>query len=153
MIGSTSDLTGTLEIDLDDPTQTLISPIQIDARTLATDNRFRNRSLSRFILQSNRDEYQYITFTPTAITGLPAAAQAGDVLELEVTGDLQIRDITQLVTFATTVTATTTSLLTGFATTTVQRADFELTIPEVEGVADVTEEVRLELDFVAVAQE
>jgi hypothetical protein len=41
----------------------------------------------------------------------------------------------------------------GLAQTVVERADFELTIPNVEGVADVTEEVRLELEFVATASE
>jgi polyisoprenoid-binding protein YceI len=153
VIGSTSDVTGTLEINLVNPAQTVISPIQINAATLATDNRFRNRSISRFILQSNRPEYQTITFTPTAVSGLPSAAQAGDVLALEVAGDLQIRAAVQPVTFAVTVTATSASRLTGVAVATVQRADFGLTIPEVDGVADVTEAVRLELEFVAAALE
>lgn len=153
VIGSTSEVSGTLDVDLGDPAQTQIGPIRVNARSLATDNRFRNRSLSRFILQSNQDAFQYITFTPTAIAGLPAAAQAGDVMELQVTGDLQIRDITQPVTFTTVVTATSASQINGFASTTVQRADFGLTIPKVDGVADVTEEVRLEVEFVALAAE
>jgi polyisoprenoid-binding protein YceI len=149
VIGVTTEVTGTIEVDLDDPAQTTISPIQINARSLATDNRFRNRSVNRLILQSNRDEYQYITFTPTAIQGLPAEATVGETLSLQVTGDLQIRDIVQPVTFTVTVTADSPTQLTGLAQATVQRGDFELTIPNVEGVADVTEEVTLELEFVA----
>jgi polyisoprenoid-binding protein YceI len=84
---------------------------------------------------------------------LPDEANVGDTLTLQITGDLKIREIVQPVTFEATVTADSESQVTGLAQTTVQRADFELTIPQVEGVADVTEEVRLELQFVAVAGE
>jgi polyisoprenoid-binding protein YceI len=153
VIGRTIEVTGSIEIDLNDPTQTIVNEIQINARSLATDNRFRNRSLNRLILQSNRDEYQFITFTPTTIEGLPSAANVGETLPLQITGDLKIRDIVQPVTFAVTVTADSPTQLTGLAQATVQRADFDLTIPKVEGVADVTEEVRLELEFVAIASE
>ena len=153
VVGVTGDVSGTISIDLTDPTQTTIGPVQVNARTLATDNRFRNRSVNRLILQSNRDEYQYITLTPTAVTGLPAAATVGAPLNLEVTGDLQIRDIVQPATFAVTVTAVSETRIEGLAVGTVQRADFGLTIPNVEGVADVSEAVRLELTFVAVAEE
>ena len=151
--GRTSEVTGQIEVDLADPTQTTISTIEINARSLATDNRFRNRSLNRLILQSNRDEFQFITFTPAEIEGLPAEATVGDTLTLQVTGDLKIREIVQPVTFEVTVTADSETQLTGLAQTTVQRSDFELKIPNVDGVADVTEEVRLELEFVAIASE
>lgn len=151
--GVTNEVTGTIEVNLDDPTQTSVSVIQINARSLATDNRFRNRSVNRLILQSNRDEYQFITFTPTAIEGLPSIAAAGDTFSFQIVGDLKIREITQPTAFEVTVTADSETQLSGLAQTTVQRADFELTIPNVEGVADVTEEVRLELEFVATAGE
>lgn len=153
VVGVTGDVSGTIRIDLADPTRTTIGPVQVNARTLATDNRFRNRSVNRLILQANRDEYQYITLTPAAVTGLPAAAAVGETMNLEVTGDLQIRDIVQPATFAVTVTAISETRLEGLAVGTVQRADFGLTIPNVEGVADVSEAVRLELAFVAVAEE
>lgn len=149
VIGSTTEVSGTIEVDLDDPTKTQMGPVQINARSLATDNRFRNRSVNRLILQSNRDEYQYITFTPTAIEGLPTEANVGEPLALQVTGDLKIRDVVQPVTFAVTVTAESPTQLTGIGQTTVQRADFDLTIPSVQGVADVTEDVTLQLEFVA----
>ena len=153
VVGSTADVSGTITVDLADPTHTTVGPIRVNARTLATDNRFRNRSLTRLILQANQDAYQYITLTPTQIEGLPATAVAGEPLDLQVTGDLQIRDIVQLVTFSVTVTPTSESQLEGLAVATVQRADFDLNIPNVEGVADVTQDVRLELQFVAVAEE
>jgi polyisoprenoid-binding protein YceI len=151
--GRTTEVSGEIQVNLSDPTQTTVSEIQINARSLATDNRFRNRSINRLILQSNRDEYQFITFTPTAIEGLPSAAAAGDTFAFQITGDLKIREIVQPTTFDVSVTADSDTQITGLAQTVVTRAAFELTIPNVEGVADVTDEVRLELEFVATASE
>lgn len=153
VVGRTNEVSGTIAINLADPTQTTVGVISINARSLATDNRFRNRSVNRLILQSNRDEYQYITFTPTSIDGLPAAAAVGDSFSFQIMGDLKIREIVQPTTFEVTVTADSNTQISGLAQTVVQRADFELTIPNVEGVADVTEEVQLELEFVAAASE
>lgn len=149
--GRTNGVSGQINIDMADPTKTTVGPIQIDARTLATDNRFRNRSINRFILQSNQDQFQYITFTPTSITGLPSSAKAGDNLTFQVTGDLKIRDTTKPVTFELTVKADSPTQISGLAKSTVQRSDFGLEIPQVTGVADVAEQVQLELQFLAKA--
>jgi len=149
--GRTNGVSGQINIDMADPTKTTVGPIQIDARSLATDNRFRNRSISRFILQSNQDQYQYITFTPTSIKGLPASAKAGDSLTFQITGDLKIRDATKPVTFDVTLKADSPTQVSGLAKATVQRSDFGLEIPQVTGVADVTEQVQLELQFLAKA--
>jgi polyisoprenoid-binding protein YceI len=151
--GRTNELTGTISIDVNNPANTTVSAIQINARALATDNRFRNRSINRLILQSNQDQYQYITFTPTAITGLPASAKAGDTFAFQITGDLKIRDVVQPVTFDVSVTADSDTQISGLAKTVIQRATFDLNIPKVEGVADVTEDVQLELQFVATTGE
>src|SRR4051794_17314908 len=45
--GRTNGVSGQISIDMTDPTKTTVGPIQIDARSLETDNRFRNRSISR----------------------------------------------------------------------------------------------------------
>lgn len=153
VVGRTSEVSGQIEIDPTHPAQSSVGEIQINARSLVTDNRFRNRSLSRMILQSNRDEYQFITFTPTTIEGLPDTAGAGDTFEFQITGDLKIREVVQRVTFDVSITADSETEISGLAGATVLRSDFELTIPNVDGVADVTDEVRLELEFVATADE
>jgi hypothetical protein len=44
------------------------------------------------------------------------------------------------------------SQIAGTATATVKRSDFNLTIPSVPNVANVGEEVTLQIDFVATAQ-
>ena len=149
--GVTSQITGTLAIDPVEPAKTTVGTITIDARDLRTDRDLRNRAIRRFILESNKDEYHYITFTPTAITGLPAKAGAGDTFTFQIAGDLKIKDVSKPVTFDVEVKADSASEITGLAKATIKRSDFNLSIPSAPGVADVTDDVRLELAFTAKA--
>lgn len=149
--GVTSQITGTLAIDIADPAKTTVSTITIDARDLRTDRDLRNRAIRRFILESNKDEYRFITFTPTGITGLPAQAGAGDTFTFQIAGDLQIKDVTKPVTFDVEVKADSDTEITGLAKATIKRSDFNLSIPSAPGVADVTDDIRLELAFTAKA--
>lgn len=153
VIGTTSQVSGEVIVNPADPTQAQISPIQVNARDLTTDDDRRNGAIRRFILQSNQDEYQFIVFQPTTIEGLPDSVAIGEPFEFRVTGDLKIRDITNPVTFDMTVTANSETELSGSGVTTVLRSDYGLNIPSVPSVADVSEEVRLEIDFIAAAVE
>jgi polyisoprenoid-binding protein YceI len=152
VIGMTSHLSGEFNVDPANPGNTSISSIQIDARSFVTDNERRDIAVRRFILQSDRDEYQFITFTPVEITGLPESSSVGDELTFQVSGDLQIRDVVHAATFDVTVTAVSAKELTGVARAVVMRPDFELTIPQVPSVANVSEDVSLELSFTARSQ-
>lgn len=152
VVGVTRLVDGSITTDPTDLSQTSISTIQIDASNLTTDSDMRNGAIRRFVLQSANEAYRYITFQPTAIEGLPAEAQPGDQFSFTISGDLKIRDITQPVTFSVDATADSATQISGLATTMVTRAAYQLTIPSVPSVANVSDEVRLELAFVAVAQ-
>jgi polyisoprenoid-binding protein YceI len=152
VVGTTPQVTGEIRVDLADLTKTTIGPIQIDARDFTTDSDMRNRALRRFVLQSSRDEFRYIVITPTTVTGLPSTAKAGDTLDLKIAGDLTVSGVTKPVTFATTVKVDADNQLSGVAKTQVLRSDYNLQIPNVPSVANVTDEVQLELQFVANAQ-
>jgi polyisoprenoid-binding protein YceI len=147
VVGSTDQVSGEIAADLDDLSSAEAGLIQINARTFATDNNFRNRALNNKILNSG--EYEFITFEPTAVNGLPSSAAVGDALEFSIDGDLTIRDITLLVTFAVSASPVSETQLAGSASTTVNWTDFDLKIPSVQNVADVEEEVELYIDFVA----
>jgi len=151
VIGTTTAVEGSLTVDPADPASASIAPIRIDATTLATDSSRRNGAIQRWILESDQEAYQYIVFTPTSIEGLPAAVNVGDTFEFTVTGDLTIRDITNEETFTLTVTANSATELAGLGQTTITRGDYDLTIPSVPSVANVAEEVPLEIEFTAVA--
>lgn len=147
VVGTTDQVAGELAVDLSNPTATQVGVIQINARTLATDNNFRNRAIQNEILDTGA--YEFITFTPTAVTGLPESVNVGATVTFTIIGDLTIRDVTNQVTFTVQATAVSDTQLVGTATATVTRGDYGLQIPSVPNVANVEEEVELIIDFVA----
>jgi polyisoprenoid-binding protein YceI len=147
VVGTTNDVQGEIRVDPGNPADATVGTITIGADSLATDNNFRNRAIANFILHSG--DFPVVTFTPTEISGLPDSAAVGDRLNFQISGDLQVRDITQPVTFDLTVEVESPTRISGTAQATIQRADFDLQIPSVPQVASVSERVLLELYFVA----
>jgi polyisoprenoid-binding protein YceI len=147
VVGTTDQVAGEIAIDPADPTQSRVGVIQVNARTLTTDNDFRNRAIKNQILQT--DQYEFVTFTPKEIAGLPQSGAVGQTYTFQIVGDLTIRDVSREVTFDVTVTPVSESRVEGSASTTIRYADFGITIPQVRQVASVDEDVRLEIDFVA----
>ncbi len=151
VVGVTNQVAGQIAVDFDTPANSEIGVIRINVRTLATDNEFRNRAIRGQILQSQNDAFEFAQFTPTAISGMPETVTIGEPITFQITGDLLIRDVSQPVTFETTVTPVSETRLEGQARAVIQRGDYGLTIPNVPGVANVEEEVELEIDFIATA--
>jgi len=149
VVGVTSKVAGSISVDWGNPANTQISKLEIEAADFKTDEERRNGAIRRFILQT--DQYPKIEFQPTSIEGLPASATPGQTLSFKVTGDLKIRNISKPATFDVTATADETKV-SGQATTVVTRDAYELSIPSVPGVANVTNEVTLTLKFVATRQ-
>lgn len=149
VVGRTDQVAGQIALDPSDLSAAQIGPVQINARTLVTDSEQRNRAIRNRIL--NTDSYEFITFTPAQISGLNGPVVPGAPLTFQIAGDLTIRDITQPVVFEVTAQMDADGRITGTAVAAVQRGDYNLVIPSVPGVANVGEEVTLEIDFVAVA--
>ena len=147
VIGTTTLVAGQVALNPQDLSQTQVGAIQVDARGLATDSNRRNGAIRNFILNTN--QYEYITFTPKTITALTGAGQASKPYTFQITGDLTIRDVTKSVTFDVTAQGTSQTQISGTAKATVNRADYNLTIPSVPSVANVGEQVVLQIDFVA----
>lgn len=149
VVGVTNDISTTIDFDLANPAAAGLSTIIINARDLTTDDNRRNNQLRSNILQSNRDEFQYITFEATSIVGLPDTVAVGDSFDLQITGLLTIRGTSLEKSFDVTVTVLSDTELQGLARTVVTYKEFDLRIPSVPLVASVEDEVILELDFVA----
>jgi polyisoprenoid-binding protein YceI len=152
VVGSTNQVAGQIAVDFAAPATSQVGVIRINVRSLATDNEFRNRAIRGQILQSSQDQFEFAQFTPTEVSGLPDEVAMGEAFTFEITGDLQIRDITNPVTFEVTVTPVSETRIEGSAATVVTRESYGLTIPSVPGVANVEEEVEIEIDFVAEAE-
>ncbi|HRN49787.1 MAG TPA: YceI family protein [Anaerolineales bacterium] len=150
VVGTTNAVAAQILIDPASPADVQLGAVQVNARTFITDSGSRNRAIQNLILQTNT--YELVTFTPTAYAGMPASIAVGDTFSFQVTGDLAIRDITSQVTFDVSVTVESDSRISGLASTTIDRATYDLQIPSVPQVASVEQTIILELEFVALAQ-
>lgn len=153
VVGTTDQVAGDIIVDFSNPSSSTVGTIVINARTLETDNMFRNRALRSSILRSAQDEFEFSEFVPTELSGLPDSVAVGDTIEFEIVGDLTVAGVTQPVTFVTTVNIESEGRISGLATATVLYDDFNITIPDVSGVTNIADEVILEIDFVALMVE
>ena len=154
VVGTTNQVAGQLAFSSDNIYEAQVGPILINARTLTTDNNFRNNALRNDILFAS--QYEFITFEPDSFSEIEVdtAVSPGEGLSFTISGDLTIRDITNPVTFSVSARyAEAGDEVNGLATTTIRRSDFQLEIPAVPGVANVDDEVKLEFEFVAKAVE
>ena len=150
VIGTTNEVGGSILADLANPSASSIGTIVINARTLETDNSFRNRALRSQILKSAQDEFEFIVFEPRELSNWSAQSIAvGESLNVDVSGDLTIAGVTRSVTFAATVALDSETQISGSASVNLLHADFGLVIPDVRSVANVTDDVTLSLEFVA----
>lgn len=147
VIGVTNEVAGQLAVNAEDLSQTQVGVIQVGVRSLVTDSNRRDNAIRRFIL--NTDQYEFVTFTPTGLSGLSGAAQAGQTFTFQITGELTIRNVTQTVTFDVTAQGVSDTQISGTATAVILRSNYGLEIPSVPNVANVGDEVTLQLTFVA----
>jgi polyisoprenoid-binding protein YceI len=147
VVGVSSIVLGQIQIDPEDLSRSEIGTILVNARDFTTDSSNRNRAIRGPILDS--EAVEFIEFTPTTIDGLSGPVQPGSPLTFTVTGDLKIRDVINQTSFEVTASIDDRGFLVGSAEATVSRSDFQLTIPNAPGVANVSDEVQLSLDFEA----
>lgn len=155
VVGSTDQIDGSLALAFGTGTVE-IGQFVINLRNIATDDEMRDRTIRTMILETNRDEFEFSTFTPTSLSGVPASFGVGDTFEIAVTGDLTVRDVTAPVTFDMTLHIRSEERLEGTASTVILWDDFDISIPYVGGnsiVASVEDEVELRMEFVAVARQ
>lgn len=155
VVGRTEQIDGSIAVQFD-PAMVEIGQFVINVRTIRTDDEVRDRTIRTLILESSKDEFEFSTFEPTTVTGTPEVIEVGDRLDLDVTGNLTVRDVTSEVTFDMTLNVQSEREITGTASTRILWEDFDISIPYVGGnsiVASVSDEVGLELEFDARARE
>ncbi len=150
VIGVTDQVAGQILIDFDNPASSQMGLVQVNARTLVTNSENRNRAIRNEILDV--DEYEFISFEPTLMHGLPEQVEIGKSYEITIRGNLSIRDFTNEEIFQAIITIDSETQISGQASTVIQRSEYGLTIPQVLAVAGVEESVIVEINFVAVAQ-
>lgn len=151
VVGTTTQVAGQIALDSGDTSSAQVGAITINARTFATDSSNRDRATQNQILKTN--DYEYITFTPTGIVGLPASVTVGETYSFQIVGQLELVGQTHEATFAVTATVLADGTLQGPASTTIAYADWGISVPSVPMVTNLAETVTLKLDFVASAAE
>ena len=151
VVGRTDQVAGDIILDFANAASSQIGVIRINVRTLMTDEERRDRATRSRILQSAEDAYEFVDFTPTSLEGLPDTVSVGDTATFTIVGDLKIREITAEARFEATVNVVAEDRLEGTAEATVLRSTYDLIIPNVPFVADVSDEVLLGIEFVATA--
>lgn len=151
VVGTTSEVAGQIRVDFDDPPASEVGEIVINVRTLDTDDSLRDRAIRGRILGANDPDNEFARFVPAAVEGIPDQIAPGDAFPVSITGDFTLSGATRPVTFQGQVTLTAPDRLSIEATATVLHADFNLNIPEIPIVANVSEEVLLAVTLVALA--
>jgi polyisoprenoid-binding protein YceI len=152
VVGTTDQVAGQVQVDPSDLAGVEFSDIIVNARTFTTGAEQRDRAIrGPVILDSASDANELITFSVISVDGLSGELSSGETAEFTITGDLTVKGTTQPVTFDATVTMVNERTIEGSAVAEVTRDMFEIGIPSVPSVADVTNEVVIALDFVAVA--
>lgn len=145
-VGVTTEISGSIEIDLTNPQNSQIGAIEIDISRFTSDSGRRDNAIRGRYLESSR--YPIATFTPAQISGLPSSYTEGQSLTFQVTGDLLVREIIRLVTFDVSASLNG-DTLTGTATTTILMSDFGVGPITILGVLGTEDEVKLAFEFVA----
>lgn len=148
-IGRTSQVTGTIYIDLDNPQNSSIGPLSINISTFKSDSDQRDASIRKYWLES--EQYPLATFVPTTLAGLPSSYQEGREVNFTVTGDLTVHGVTQSTTFEVTVNVTD-EQISGQAIGQLLMPDFDIVPPSIAGVLQAEELVTVKFEFVAISE-
>ncbi|MFK7801601.1 MAG: YceI family protein [Anaerolineae bacterium] len=145
VVGVADQVAGQMRFNAADLSTAEIGTIQVNARTFATDNDRRNNAIQNRILQTG--DYEFVTFEPTNIVGMPATAAVGGTVQFDIEGNLTIRDVTLPVTFSAIVDLIDTNTIEGTVATIIAYSDFGINVPQVPVIANVEEELEIYIDF------
>ncbi|MCG8349023.1 MAG: YceI family protein [Chloroflexales bacterium] len=145
-VGVTQEITGNIELDLDNPQNSTVGELTINISAFQSDSTRRDDAIREQWLESTT--YPIATFVPTQIDGLPETYTEGEELTLTITGDLTVREVTQPVTFEVTGKVENEEM-TGAATTNIKMTDFGFDPPNILDTLKAEDDVKLIFDFVA----
>lgn len=148
--GSTNEVTGELQLRLDDPQNALVSgEFTVNLPSLKTDQDRRDSWIRDNALESNK--FPVASFVATSIANAPASYTDGSEVTFQLLGDLTVRDITQPVTFDVTATLTGDTVK-GVATTAMKLSSFGFDPPNFANTLTVADEFTIRVELTAKEQ-
>lgn len=145
-VGKTQQVNGEVFLNFTHPEQSSLGTITVDISAFESDSSRRDNAIRDRWLESRK--FPLATFAPTQVSGLSADVQAGQTVNLQISGDLTVRDATRPVTFAVQVTLENDQLQ-GSASTEVLMTDFNFTPPDIAGMLKAEDKVKIDFTFVA----
>jgi polyisoprenoid-binding protein YceI len=145
-VGTTTQLSGKINIDPADPQNSSIGTIEVDISQFKSDSGRRDNTIRDRFLESSR--YPIATFVPNQIEGLPTSYSEGETLNFKVSGDLTVHEVTKPVTFDVQATLANNELQ-GTATTSILMSDFGVGPIEMAGILGTQDDVKITMQFVA----
>lgn len=145
-VGTTGVVNGEILVDPANMPSSTVGPITVDISQFVSDNQMRDNRIRREWLESAR--FPIATFVPTAIEGLLPTLADGQEMQLQITGDLTIKETTRPTTFQATATISG-DTLTGFATTQIKMTDFGFDPPNIANILRAENDATIEFNLVA----
>ena len=147
-VGVTSVVSGEIVVDDDNPDASTVGVITVDISAFQSDKSRRDNAIRDRWLQSSK--FPLAVFSPTELRGIPQSYTPGKVLNIEVEGNLLVRDVSRATVFAVNVSIEG-ERLTGKAVARVQMTDFGFEPPSVAGLIEAENDVDIIFEFVALA--
>lgn len=145
-VGVTPQVSGEITVDTASPQNSQIGTITADISQFKSDSSRRDNFIRQHFLES--DKYPTVTFVPTQVEGLPQTYTEGQEVQLKITGNVTIRDVTKPVTFDATAKLSG-GTLSGVATTSILMSDFGFGPISLMGMLKTEDQVKLTLTIVA----
>lgn len=145
-VGVSPQVSGEITLDSTNPQGAALGSFSADVSQFTSDSGRRDNAIRGRFLESSR--YPTVTFTPSAIEGLPASYQEGQDVSFTISGDLTIREVTKPATFEVTARLEG-GVLSGAAVTTILMSDFGFGPISIAGILNTEDQAKVTLNFVA----
>lgn len=148
VVGNTSEIMGTVAVFNNDYSKIQIRNIKLDARSFKTDIAKRDENVVKFVLESDKPGNESISFEPTNISGFPSLMEKSKDYPVTVIGDIVIKGVVRLASFEGTARLVDDNSLRLVLSTTINRNDFNVSIPNFPFLSNVSPMVKLTVDLV-----
>jgi polyisoprenoid-binding protein YceI len=145
-IGRTKQVSGAISFLANGQLDPANSTITVNLASVASDSGPRDNFIRGTTLNTNR--WPNATFAIKSVKGLPAALPNSGEFQIELVGDLTIRDRTNSSTWTGTAKFAS-GTLTGSAKTIIRLPDYGTSKPQVPAVASIEDDITLEIDVTA----
>ena len=144
--GVTNIISGEILVNFTEPSLSSVGEITIDIKSFKSDKSRRDNAIRDRWLESNK--FPMAVFTPNELRGLPEKYSLGDTVDIEIDGNLLVRDTIKPASFLVTLTINNDQIV-GQASTQLKMTDFGFDPPDISGILKAENEVDITFEFLA----